>query len=114
MNRVNSHIAPIDRLKQSPPRPPGVHTRTCSGQTWCEDHVLGPRWIPCRNYASAWIAEAAYCSHHMPAELMQVAHDRATLWNERGNLLWRLICAEIPVDEDLEDLLALYKVPPPP
>ena len=48
----------------------------------------------------------------MPPELMQIAHDRVSLWNERGNLLWRLICAEVPIDENLEAVLSVYEAVP--
>jgi hypothetical protein len=109
---VHSNIAPIDRPRQQVLRAPGVSTRRCVGITWCPNHVAGPRWIPCSNYASPWITDVAYCSHHMPPELMQLAHDRVMLWEERGALLWRLICAEVPIDDGLAAVLAVYQVTP--
>jgi hypothetical protein len=81
-----------------------MSSRRCDGRIWIPGHVRGSRWIRCSNYASWLIPEVAYCSHHLPAELIPVAGDRLMLWADKAAELWRDVCDELPLPDHFVDI----------
>ena len=97
-----SHIDPSKRVTTTVTKPPGLPVRICTGQMWIEGYRGGSRWVTCTHGAVWAIQEVSYCHHHLPTRYIEVAQARKVMWADLGAELWRDICAEVPVPEEVE------------
>jgi hypothetical protein len=94
----------LQRARAEGIRPP-VPSRRCTGLRWLPEvvnYATGAvtregQWASCSAGALAYVPEVAYCAHHMPPALQEVANRRLVLFNELAADLWEDVCREVPV-----------------